>query len=114
MLSRPVAFAGFAATLVSLYLTSGAPTPFLVLWQSEWGFPDSVLTVAFAAYAFTFLAALLVGGSLSDYLGRRPVILVSLAVALASVAMFALAPSIEWVVAARAVGGFAQGVVTAA
>lgn len=114
MLPRPVAFVGFASTLVALYITSGAPTPFLLVWQREWGFPDSVLTVAFAGYAFTFLLALLVGGSLSDHLGRRPVILGSLVVALASVVMFVLAPSVEWVVAARAVGGFAQGVVTAA
>ena len=114
MLPRPVAFVGFTATLVSLYLASGAPTPLLIVWQREWNFPDSLVALAFAIYAFTFLVALLVGGSLSDYLGRKPVILVSLAVALGSIAMFMLAPSIEWVIAARAVQGLAVGVVTAA
>ena len=114
MLPRPVAFAGYAATLVALYLASGAPTPLLIVWQNEWGFPDSLVALAFAAYAFTFLAALLIGGSLSDYLGRKPVILVSLAVAVGSIAMFMLAPSIEWVIAARGVNGVAVGVVTAA
>ena len=114
MLPRPVAFVGFAATLVSLYLASGAPTPLLIVWQREWDFPDSLVALAFAIYAFTFLVALLVGGSLSDYLGRKPVILVSLAAALGSIAMFMLAPSIEWVIAARAVQGLAVGVVTAA
>jgi len=114
VLPRPVAFVGFTATLVSLYLASGAPTPLLIVWQREWNFPDSLVALAFAIYAFTFLVALLVGGSLSDYLGRKPVILVSLAVALGSIAMFMLAPSIEWVIAARAVQGLAVGVVTAA
>lgn len=114
MLSRPVAFVGFSATLVSLYLASGAPTPLLIVWQDEWGFPDSLIALAFAIYAFTFLVALLVGGSLSDHLGRKPVILVSLVAALGSIAMFLLAPSIEWVIAARAVNGVAVGVVTAA
>ena len=114
MLSRPVAFVGFTATLVSLYLASGAPTPLLIVWQREWAFPDSLVALAFAIYAFTFLIALLIGGSLSDHLGRKPVILVSLAVALGSIAMFMLAPSIEWVIAARAVQGLAVGVVTAA
>lgn len=114
MLPRPVAFAGFTATLVSLYLVSGAPTPLLIVWQQEWGFPDSVVALAFAIYAFTFLAALLIGGSLSDYLGRKPVILAALVVAIGSIAMFAFAPSIEWVIAARAVQGAAVGVVTAA
>lgn len=114
MLSRPVAFVGFAATLVSLYLASGAPTPLLLVWQREWGFPDSLVALAFAAYAFTFLIALLVGGSLSDHLGRKPVIVVSLIVAVGSLVVFMLAPSIEWVIAARAVNGVAVGVVTAA
>lgn len=114
MLSRSVAFVGFSATLVSLYLASGAPTPLLIVWQDAWGFPDSLIALAFAIYAFTFLVALLVGGSLSDHLGRKPVILVSLVAALGSIAMFLLAPSIEWVIAARAVNGVAVGVVTAA
>ncbi len=113
-LPRRAAFAGFALTLVSLYLASGAPTPLLLVWQREWGFPDSLVALAFAVYAFTFLIALLVGGSLSDYLGRKPVILGSLLVALGSIAMFMLAPSIEWVIAARSVQGVAVGVVTAA
>lgn len=113
-LPRPVAFVGFTATLVSLYLASGAPTPLLLVWQREWDFPDSLVALAFAMYAFTFLIALLVGGSLSDHLGRKPVILGSLLLALASIAMFMLAPSIEWVIAARAVQGIAVGVVTAA
>jgi predicted MFS family arabinose efflux permease len=109
-----VAFVGFAATLVALYLASGAPTPLLIVWQQEWGFSDSLVALAFAAYAFTFLAALLVGGSLSDYLGRTPVIIGSLALGLVSVGMFLIAPSIEWVIAARAVQGVAVGVATAA
>lgn len=99
---------------MSLYIASGAPTPLLIGWQHEWGFPDSLVALAFAAYAFTFLAALLVGGSLSDYLGRKPVILASLLLALVSIVMFMLAASIEWVIAARAVQGVAVGVVTAA
>lgn len=99
---------------MSLYLASGAPTPLLLVWQREWGFPDSLVALAFATYAFTFLIALLVGGSLSDYLGRKPVIVGSLVVALGTIAMFMLAPSIEWIIAARAVQGLAVGVVTAA
>jgi MFS family permease len=84
------------------------------VWQEEWGFPDSLVALAFAAYAFTFLAALLVGGSLSDYLGRKPVIIGSLALGLVSIGMFLLAPSIDWVIATRAVQGVAVGVATAA
>ncbi|MEO5535815.1 MAG: MFS transporter [Pseudolysinimonas sp.] len=114
LLSRRVAFVAFAATLVALYLGSGAPTPFLLQWQSEWGFPDSLLTVAFAAYAFAFLVALLVGGSLSDHLGRKPVIITLLAVSLIPIAMFAFGPSVEWIIAGRTLAGLTTGAVTAA
>ena len=114
MLPRRVAFAGFATTLVALYLGSGAPTPLLLDWQQEWGFADSVLTIAFASYAFSFLVALLVSGSLSDHLGRRPVIIGLLALSLGSVVMFAVGPSIEWIIAARTLAGLTTGAVTAA
>jgi MFS family permease len=114
VLPRPVAFVGFTATLVALYLGSGAPTPLLLDWQQEWGFPDSVLTIAFAAYAFAFLFALLVSGSLSDHLGRRPVIIALLVLSLGSVVMFAIGPSVEWIIAARTLAGLTTGAITAA
>ena len=46
----------------------------------EWGFPVWLLTIAFAIYAIALLAALLIAGSLSDYIGRRPVLIGALAV----------------------------------
>ena len=47
----------------------------LSLLDHRWGFAPWVLTVAFAVYALGLLAALLVTGSLSDDVGRRPVML---------------------------------------
>ena len=108
------AFAGAALTFAALYLAAGAPTPLLVVFQHEWGFAPWVLTVAFAAYAIGLLAALLVVGSLSDYLGRRPVLIVALAVELLAMLMFVFAPGIGWVIAARTVQGFATGAATSA
>jgi MFS family permease len=108
------AFAGAALTFAALYLAAGAPTPLLVVFQHEWGFAPWVLTVAFAAYAIGLLAALLVVGSLSDYLGRRPVLIVALAVELLAMLMFVVAPGIGWVIAARTVQGFATGAATSA
>lgn len=107
-------FTGAATTFVSLYLAAGAPTPLLVLYQKHWGFPASTLTSAFAVYALGFLAALLVVGSLSDHLGRRPVLICALIIQLGSVVMFLLAPDIGWVIAARVVQGVATGAATTA
>ena len=108
------AFAGAALTFAALYLAAGAPTPLLVVFQQEWGFAPWVLTVAFATYAIGLLAALLVVGSLSDYVGRRPVLIVALTVELLAMLMFVFAPGIGWVIAARAVQGIATGAATSA
>ncbi len=62
------AFAGTALAFAALYLAAGAPTPLLVLFEQEWGFPASLLTIAFAAYAIALLVSLLVAGSLSDHI----------------------------------------------
>ncbi|MFG2039739.1 MFS transporter [Dactylosporangium sp. NPDC048998] len=109
-----MAFAGAALAFASLYLAAGAPTPLLVLFEHEWGFAPWVLTVAFAAYAFGLLASLLVVGSLSDHVGRRPVLIGALAVELAAMLMFVFAPGIGWVIAARIVQGVATGAASSA
>jgi MFS family permease len=109
-----VAFTGAALAFASLYLAAGAPTPLLVLFEHQWGFAPWVLTVAFAAYAFGLLAALLVAGSLSDHVGRRPVLIGALAVELAAMLLFVYAPGIGWVIAARVVQGLATGAASSA
>jgi MFS family permease len=109
-----LAFTGGAITFTSLYLGAGAPTPLLVLYEEQWKFPPAVLTLAFAVYAIGFLTALLTVGSLSDHVGRRPVLIGALAVQLASIVMFLLTPGIGWVIAARIVQGLATGAATSA
>jgi len=108
------ALAGGAITFTSLYLAAGAVTPLLVVYREQWGFPASLLTLAFAVYAVGFLAALLTLGSLSDHVGRRPVLIGALIVQLASNVMFLVAPGIEWVIAGRIVQGAATGAATTA
>src|SRR3954471_10341623 len=109
-----LAFAGTALAFGSLYLAAGAPTPLLVLFEREWGFAPWVLTVAFAAYAFGLLASLVAVGSLSDHIGRRPVLIGALIVELGAMLMFVFAPGIGWVIAARVVQGVATGAASSA
>ncbi|MFC7597149.1 MFS transporter [Terrabacter sp. GCM10028922] len=108
------AFAGVAVVFAAFFFAAGAPTPLLSLRQQEWGFSAGVLTLAFSAYALGLLAALLVGGSVSDHIGRRPVLLTALYVELASMVVFLVAPSITWVVVARTIQGLATGLGTSA
>jgi MFS family permease len=109
-----LAFAGAAVTFTSVYLATGSLTPLLVLYREEWNFPATQLTLAFAVYAVGFLAALLTLGSLSDHVGRRPVLVGALVVQVVSNVMFLVAPDIGWVIAGRIVQGVAQGAATAA
>ena len=73
-LSRGVGFAGISAAMVAILVAAGAPTPLLPVYQHQWGFAPWVLTLAFGVYAFSLLVAILVIGSLSDHIGRRPLI----------------------------------------
>jgi uncharacterized membrane protein len=108
------AFVGTAVAYAGLYLAAGAPSPLFVLYQHQWGFPAGLLTIALAANAFALVVAILVAGSLSDFIGRRPVLIGSLVVEFAAMVMFLFAPNIGWVIAARVVQGVATGAATSA
>jgi MFS family permease len=113
-LAAGLALTGVAITFTSLYVAAGALTPLLVVYQDEWKLSGALLTLAFAAYAVGFLAAVLTLGSLSDRIGRRPVLLGALTVQMASNIMFLVAPGIGWVIAGRIVQGIAGGAATTA
>src|SRR3954453_13104346 len=74
-LSRTAAFWLLAATLGLLLFAFSPPSPLYVVYQQEWGFPPIVRTSVFAVYALALLASLLVAGSVSDHVGRRPTLL---------------------------------------
>ncbi|MCX2951205.1 MFS transporter [Lentzea sp. NEAU-D7] len=113
-LSRGAGFAGISAAMVAILVAAGAPTPLLPIYQQQWGFAPWVLTLAFGIYAFSLLVSILVIGSLSDYVGRRPLMIAALAVDLVAMVMFLVAPSIGWVIAARVVQGVATGAASSA
>ena len=100
-------------TLLGFLAASTAPTPLYHLYQEQLQFSAAMLTLIFGVYALSLLAALLTVGSLSDYLGRKPVIFT--AVVLNSVAMllFIYADSVAWLIGARVLQGFATGMATA-
>jgi MFS family permease len=107
--SPALAFTGVTLSFLGLFLAAGAPSPLFRLEQQEWGFPVWLLTIAFAIYAIALLATLLVAGSLSDYIGRRPVLIGALGVEAGAMLIFLFAPNIGWVITARTVQGIATG-----
>jgi MFS family permease len=112
--SAGLALTGEAIAFTSLYAAAGALMPLLVVYQEQWQFPPMLLTVAFAVFAVGFLAAVLTVGSLSDHVGRRPVLVGALIIQLISNVMFLVAPDVEWVIAGRIVQGLATGAATTA
>jgi len=74
----------------------------------------TTLTVVFAVYVAGLAAALLTVGSLSDHLGRRPVLVGSLLLAAAGTAIFWTAGGVFSLVTARIVQGIATGTATGA
>ena len=93
---------------------SSVPSPLYAQYREHWGFSAAALTGVFAVYAFSLLASLLTLGSLSDHLGRRPVILGAIVFELLSLVLFLFADSLGWLVAARLVQGAATGVALSA
>ena len=113
-LSGPAAFWGVTAVYVLVLLSSGVPSPLYRVYQAEFGFSPGVLTVVFGIYALALLAALLVVGSLSDHVGRRPVLVAGLAVQTLAMVLFLVADGVGWLMAARVVQGLATGAMTGA
>jgi hypothetical protein len=112
--SRAAAFWLVAGVLCLLFCAAGAPSPLYGVYRAQLGFSATTLTAVFAIYALVLLATLLVFGSVSDYLGRRRVILAALVVTAGACAVFLAARSVGLLFAARALQGLAVGTATGA
>jgi MFS family permease len=108
-LTHPVAFWLLAVILGLLLFASSAPSPLYIVFQAQWHFSAITLTSVFAVYALGLLASLVIAGSVSDHAGRRPTLLIALALEIVGMLLFAEARSVEWLFAARALQGIATG-----
>ena len=108
-LPRGVAFYLQASIVVSFLAASSAPTPLYAVYQGEWGFSPITTTVVFGVYALAVLAALLVVGSLSDHVGRRPVLLAGIALQAVTMVVLTTAGGVPELLLARVVQGLATG-----
>ncbi len=92
-----------------IIMGGGLPTPLYVIYQHAWGFSPGILTIIFAVYAAGLLLMLVVFGRLSDRVGRRPVLILSVVVAIVSTAVFLLASNVGWLIVARVLSGASVG-----
>ncbi len=77
--------------------------------QARWGFSPITITIVFGVYALAVLAALLTLGSLSDHVGRRPVLVVAIISQAIAMLIFATASGVPSLLVARVVQGLSTG-----
>src|SRR3954462_8683956 len=100
------AFLGFAA--------GSAASPLYRLYEDKFNFAPTTLTLLFTVYIGVLLVTLLLFGSVSDYAGRRIVMLAGLALGAAGCALFLIAHGVGLLFAARALQGVAVGLISGA
>ena len=89
-LATAVATYAFVVTM----LATTVPTPLYELYRHRFGFSELMVTVIFATYGAGVIATLLLFGSLSDPIGRRPVLGAGLALGAAGMTTFLFADGV--------------------
>jgi MFS family permease len=92
---------------------SAVPTPLYVLYQQRDHFSGIMVTIVYAVYAVGVIASLFLVGHVSDWVGRRKMLVLALLVNVASSLLFIFFPSLIGLIVARVVCGVAVGMTTA-
>jgi MFS family permease len=98
-----------AAVLLMSVFASAAASPLYRVYQVQFRFSATTLTAVFAVYVLALLVTLLFFGSVSDYLGRLPVIIAAIGFSAARCAVFLAADSVAALFVARFLQGIATG-----
>jgi predicted MFS family arabinose efflux permease len=111
-LSRGVSFWAVAAIGLLAAATNAAASPLYRVYQLQFRFSATTLTLLFTIYVVVLLVTLVFLGSVSDYLGRRPVMLAALALGAVASGLFLLAHGVGLLFAGRALQGVAVGLIS--
>src|SRR6187402_3117394 len=93
-LAHGTGFWVIAAAFLAVMAFSTVPTPLYALYQARDGFATVLVTVIFAAYALGVMVSLYLAGHVSDWLGRRRVILAAIVVELVAAVLFLAWPAV--------------------
>ncbi len=107
-----LAFPLLAYVFAALMVGTTLPTPIYSLYAERMHFAVLTTTVVFATYVSGVLAALLVFGRWSDAVGRRPMLLLAIAFAVGSAAVFLVATGVDDLLLGRVLSGLSAGVAT--
>src|ERR1700726_2622936 len=111
----PAVMTVFSLVGAALVVPSNSAVPALYrLYQQSMHLTPLMITLVYAVYTFSLLAALLTLGGLSDYVGRRPGILSGLLLNAIAMVLFAYDTHAEQLILERPVQGLRSGTATAA
>jgi predicted MFS family arabinose efflux permease len=113
-LSRRGSFWAVAALAFLVFAASTAASPLYRVYEDKFRFAPTTLTLLFTVYIVVLLGTLLLFGSLSDYTGRRVVMLAGLAFGAAGCSLFLIAHGVGLLFAARTLQGVAVGLISGA
>ena len=80
-------------TAITFSAVSAAPTPIYRFYRETLGLSPFAITFIFAVYSFTMIAAFLTVARLSDYVGRKPMMVVALGLNAIALLLFFVAES---------------------
>ena len=101
-----------AVFLVSLAFST-VPTPLYPLYQRQDGFTSFTVTIVFAVYAVGVITSLLLAGHVSDWVGRRRVLLPAIGIEMVAAVLFLTWPELPGLILARFLTGLGVGMITA-
>jgi MFS family permease len=108
-----VGFWIIAAAFLIVMAFSTLPTPLYALYQQRDGFATFFITVIFAAYGVGVMASLYFAGHISDWFGRRRIILIAIAIEIVAAVVFLAWPEVPGLIVARFINGVGVGMLTA-
>jgi MFS family permease len=111
--SRSITAAYATVTAITFSAVSAAPTPIYRLYRETLGLTPFTITLIFATYSFTMIATFLTVARLSDFVGRKPMMLLGLGLNAVALLLFLIAQSAETLILARAIQGVATGIALA-
>lgn len=113
-LTRRLGFIAATASLLSAFAASAAPIPLYGIYRQADGLTYLDLSLTAVAYFAGAVTALLMLGRLSNHLGRRPVILLSLGLAAVASLILLDVPNVVPLIAGRILLGLACGLASSA
>jgi MFS family permease len=108
-LSRRATFWSASSVLALCLWASAAASVLYPSYEADWKLTSVVITSVFGTYPVALLLVLIFFGGVSDYVGRRRTMLFGILLIAVSAVLFAVAPNVGWLFAARALQGFGTG-----